>query len=37
MYLTFRDDVVLALHKACEEDCDEEAMGLAKTAVIVID
>ena len=35
MYLAFRDDVEFALHKAHEQDCDEEAMHLAKTAAIV--
>ena len=35
VYLAFGDDVGLALHKAREEDCDEEAMHLAKTAAIV--
>lgn len=34
MYLTFRDDVGFAVHKAREEDCDEKAMHLAKTAAI---
>ena len=35
VYLAFRDDVGFALHKAHEEDCDEEAIHLAKTAAIV--
>ena len=35
VYLAFRDDVGFALHKAHEQDCDEEAMHLAKTAAIV--
>lgn len=35
VYLAFRDDVGFALHKAHDQDCDEEAMHLAKTAAIV--
>ncbi|KAL9964939.1 hypothetical protein ACROYT_G028655 [Oculina patagonica] len=35
VYLAFRDDVGFALHKAHEEDCDQEAIHLAKTAAIV--
>ena len=35
MYLAFRDYVGFAVHKAHEQDCDEEAMHLAKTAAIV--
>ena len=31
VYLAFRDDVGFALHKAHEQDCDEEAMHLATT------
>ena len=30
VYLAFRDDVGFALHKAHEQDCDEEAMHLAR-------
>ena len=35
VYLAFRDDVEFALHKAHEQDCNEKAMHLAKTAAIV--
>ena len=35
VYLAFSADVGFALHKAHKEDCDEEAMHLAKTAAIV--
>ena len=35
VYWAFRDDVGFALHKAHEQDCDEEAIHLAKTAAIV--
>ncbi len=35
MYLAFQDSVGFALHKAHEEDCDQEAIHLAKTAAIV--
>ena len=35
VYFAFRGDVRFALHKAHEQDCDEEAMHLAKTAAIV--
>ncbi len=35
VYLAFQEDVGFALHKAREEDCDQEAIHLAKTAAIV--
>ena len=35
VYLAFRSHVGFALHKAHEEDCDEEAIHLAKTVAIV--
>ena len=35
VYLAFLDDVKFALQRAPEEDCDEEAIHLAKTAAIV--
>ena len=35
VYLAFRDDVGFALHKAHEQDCDEEVIHLAKTVAIV--